>query len=182
MASVYDIVKGINQAAANAYDGSHKEDYNSDGKGRTCGLKRELGDPIVDSRVMDGFGVRINGPKMIVSYQSELSIKDVHNTKLDQEIEQTYADIIKFLKKEYKAITGETLSVKEDGPAHILLQNMSRIRTWVECQKVYTISGLKDVIEVGLPSEDRLEKSFRDFLGLDAAGKKPKNDKRKKSE
>ena len=59
---------------------------------------------------------------------------------------------------------------------------MSKIRTWVECQKVYTVNGLKDVIEVGLPSEDTLEKSFRDFLGLDAAGKRPKNDKRKKSE
>ena len=182
MATVYDIVKGINQAAANAYDGSHKEDYNSDGKPRTAGLKRELGNPIVDSRVMDGFSVRMNGPKMIVSYQSELPIKDVHNTKLDQEIEQTYADIIKFLKKEYKAVTGETLSVKEDGPAHILLQNMSKIRTWVECQKVYTVNGLKDVVEVELPSADRLEKSFKDFLALGATGKRPKNDKRKKSE
>ena len=178
MATIYDIVKGINQAAANAYDGSHKEGYNADEKARTAGLKRELGNPITDSRVMDGFNVRLSGPKMIVSYQSELPIKDVHNTKLDEEIEQTYADIIKFLKKEYKAITGDALSVKDDGPAKILLQNMSRIRTWVECQKIYTVGNLKDVVELGEPSEDTVEASFKKFLELET-DKKPENVTRK---
>ena len=70
MATVYDIIKGINQAAANAYDGSHKAEYNADGEERTAGLKREQGDVITDSRVMDGFGVRIEGPKCIISYHS----------------------------------------------------------------------------------------------------------------
>ena len=182
MATTLEVINGIQQAASNAYDGGHDEKYSYDGEARKVGLFREEGDVITDSRVMDGFNVRMAGPKLIVSYQSEMPVSDFHNTKLDQELEETYAGIIKFLKKEYKAVTGETLSVKEDGPAHILLQNMSKIRTWVECQKVYTVNGLKDVIEGGLPSKDTLEKSFRDFLGLDAAGKRPKNDKRKKSE
>ena len=99
MASVYDIVKGINQAAANAYDGSHDERFVEDGEDKKIGLKREEGCPINDSRVIDGFKVRMSGPKLIVSYQSELPLKDVHNTKIDEEIEQTYADIVKFLKK-----------------------------------------------------------------------------------
>ena len=178
MASVLDIVRGISSVVANTYDGALDEN----GEPIKIGLKREEGDPIIDSRVIDGFKVRMSGPKLIVSYHSELPLKDVHNSKLDQEIEQIYADIAKFLKKEYKKITKETLSLKDDGPADIFLQNMSKIRTWVQCQKVYTIGGLKDVVEVGIPSKDRLEKSFRDFLNLDAAGKRPKNDKRKKSE
>ena len=102
MASVYDIVKGINQAAANAYDGTQIAGYTADDKAIKIGLRREKGNPITDSRVMDGFKVRISGPKLIVSYQTELPMKDVHNTKIDEEIEQVYADIIKFLKKEYK--------------------------------------------------------------------------------
>jgi hypothetical protein len=181
MATVYDIVKGINQAAANAYDCSHDERLVVDGEAKKVGLKREQGDFINDSRVMDGFKVKISGPQLTISYHSELPIRDIHNTKLDEEIEQIYADIVKFLKKEYKHITGETLSLKDEGPAKILLQNMSRIRTWIECQKVYTIKGLKDVIEVGIPSEDRLEKNFRKFLEL-STDKRPENDKRKTSD
>jgi hypothetical protein len=181
MASVYDIVKGINQAAANAYDGSQYENYSYDGTARTAGLKREKGDPIIDSRVMDGFSVRISGPKLFVSYHSEMLLSDFHNTKLDQEIEQTYADIVKFLKKEYKSLTKDTLNLKEDGPVDILLQNTSKIRTWVECLKVYTIGNMKDVLPVGDPSKDRLEANFKKFLEL-GTDKRPKNDKRKKSD
>ena len=40
MASVYDIVRGINQAAANAYDGSHKESFVEEGNEKIVGLKR----------------------------------------------------------------------------------------------------------------------------------------------
>ena len=60
MASVLDIVRGISQAAANAYDGSHDERYAADGKARKIGLNREEGDPILDSRVMDGFKVKFS--------------------------------------------------------------------------------------------------------------------------
>ena len=114
MASVYDIIKGINQAAANAYDGTQIAGYNADDKAIKIGLRREEGNPITDSRVMDGFKVRILGPKLIVSYQTELPMRDVHNTKIDQEMEDIYADIIKFLKREYKSITKETLTLKDD--------------------------------------------------------------------
>ena len=41
MASVYDIVRGINQAAANAYDGSHDSRYVEEGEDKVIGLKRE---------------------------------------------------------------------------------------------------------------------------------------------
>jgi|TARA_R110002074_G_scaffold221105_3_gene391693 hypothetical protein len=178
MASVYDIIKGLNQAAANAYDGSHMAGYNADGEERKVGLRREEGDPITDSRVMDGFKVRISGPKCIVTYQSEMPMKDFHNTKIEDEIEQIYADIAKFLKKEYKAITKETLSLTPDGPCEILMQNMSKVRTWAQCNKVYTIGNMTDVLPVGEPSEDRLEDNFRKFLELDT-DKKPKNVTRK---
>jgi len=158
MATINDIVKGISQAAANAYDGSHDERYSSDGETRKVGLKREMGDPITDSRVMDGFGVKFHGTQLIITYQSELPIKEFHNSKYDQEIEQTFKDIVKFLKKEYKAITGDSLSLKEDGPANIHLQHMSRVRSWVQANKVYAIGG----IPKGAPGTV-LDDSQRDF-------------------
>ena len=170
MATVYEIIQGIHQAAANAYDGAS----NKDDEPIKIGLKREKGHSIKDSRVLDGFNVRLSGPQLTVSYQSELPLKDFHNTKLEQEIEQTYADIIKFLKKEYKNITGNSLSLKEDGPLDMSLQNLSKIRTWVQCTKDYTVGNMKDVLPVGEPSEDRLEKNFKDFLNQ-KSDKKPSN-------
>ena len=181
MATVYDIVKGINQAAANAYDGSHDARFREDGKDDKIGLKRENGCSITDSRVMDGFKVRMSGPKLIVSYQSEMPMSSFHNTKLEEEMEQTFADISKFLKKEYKNITGETLSLTDDGPCDMLLQNMSRIRTWIQCSKVYTVGGLADVLPVGEPSTDRLEDNFRKFLEQ-STDKKPQNVTRPKND
>ena len=174
MATVYDIVRGINQAAANAYDGSQDGRFRADGEDDPIGLKREKGCALNDSRVMDGFKVRMSGPKLIVSYQSEMPMSSFHNTKLDEELEQTFADITKFLKKEYKNVTGETLSLTEDSPADMILQNMSKIRTWVQASKVYTVGNMKDVVPVAEPSEDRLEDSFRKFLEQ-STDKKPDN-------
>jgi len=161
MATVYEIIKGINQAAANAYDGSHDKRFVVDGEDKSVGLRREEGCPLNDSRVIDGFKVRIAGPKLIITYQSEMPLKSFHNSKLDSEIEQTYGDIARFLKKEYKKITGDTLSIKADGPCEILLQNMSRIRTWCQAKKVYTIGGIKDVEAVGVNSPGDAEEKLR---------------------
>ncbi len=178
MATIYDIVKGINQAAANAYDGSHDERYVETDYAKEIGLKREQGCVVNDSRVMDGFNVRMSGPKLIVSYQSEMPMSAFHNTKLDEEIEEMFGKIASYLKKEYKKITGDSLNLKEDGPCDMILQNMSKIRTWAQATKLYTVGNLKDVIEVEKPSEDSLEKSFRDFLEL-STDKTPENVTRK---
>ena len=174
MATIYDIVKGINQAAANAYDGSHDARYRTDGEDDPIGLKREKGCALNDSRVIDGFKVRMSGPKLIVSYQSEMPMSAFHNTKLDEELEQTFADIAKFLKKEYKSLAGDTLSLTEDGPCSMILQNMSKIRTWVQASKVYTVGNLKEVLPVGEPSQERLEDNFKKFLEQ-SSDKKPEN-------
>ena len=183
--SVYDIIKGLNQAAANAYDGSQYEKYSPDGVARPVGLKREEGDAILDSRVIDGFKVRIAGPKLIVTYQSELTMKDFHNSKLDEEIELIYKDIIKFLKKEYKAITGNAVTLTPDGDADIFVQNMSKIRTWAEAKKIYTIGGLKDVQDSEennlSTSDEKLRSAVEKFLAIGKdkypGAKKPSNAK-----
>jgi len=181
--SVYDIIKGLNQAAANAYDGSHDERFVETGYVKEIGLKREEGCPIKDSRVIDGFKVRIAGSKLIVTYQSEIPMKDFHNSKLDEEIEHIYKDIIKFLKKEYKSITGNTVTLTPDCDADIFVQNMSRIRTWVEATKVYTVGGLKDVQDSEennlSTSDEKLRSAVEKFLAIGKdkypGTKKPRN-------
>ena len=96
------IVQGINQAAANAYDGSHDERYTHDGKARAMGLKREEGDPILDSRVIDGFKVKFSGDAMCINYQSEVKLKEVYAGGFEDEMARRINEIKKFLKKNTK--------------------------------------------------------------------------------
>ena len=48
-----EIIQGLSQAAANAYDGAHDERFSLDGQQRQVGLMREEGCPLMDSRVID---------------------------------------------------------------------------------------------------------------------------------
>ena len=166
MASVLDIVRGISQAAANAYDGSQDEKYSLDGEARKIGLKSEEGDPIIDSRVVDGFNVRMSGPILTISYQSDIKLKDVYAGDIEADVDEMIENVASFLKKEYKKVTGDTLSLSAEGEVDVLVQNTSKVRVFVVGKKNYKVGNLDGVLEVGLPSEDRLDKSIRDFISL----------------
>ena len=166
MASVLDIVRGISQAAANAYDGSQDEKYSLDGEARKIGLKREEGDPILDSRVVDGFNVRMSGPILTISYQSDIKLKDVYSGDIEAEVDEMIENVATFLKKEYKKVTGDALSLSAEGEVDVLVQNTSKVRVFVVGKKNYKVGNLEGVLEVGLPSEDRLDQSIRDFISL----------------
>ena len=107
MATVYEIVQGLSQAAANAYDGALDEN----GEPLLAGLKREEGDPILDKRVMDGFNVGFYGNMMCLSYMSEVHLKEVYANGFESDIEKQISEIVKFLQKEYKKITGKSVSL-----------------------------------------------------------------------
>ena len=177
MASVYDIVKGINQAAANAYDGAHDATLQADGKAREAGLEREDGHYIHDRRIMDGFGVKFHGPILRINYQAETRLKEVQDKGFEGEIEQRLQDIANFLKKEYKAVTGYTLTLTKEGEPHVLVQRISNYRTDVQAHCDYRIGGLTDVGEVNAGSDsERVDKAVRDFLALGRdKAKKPSN-------
>jgi len=177
MANILDIVKGLNQAAANGYDS-----YDPDVE---IGLKREAGHPILDSRVIDGFRVRFAADKMIVTYQSEMRLEEMHpRNKFENEIEAKFNDILKFLKKEYKKIMKESVSLSPQGDADILVQTTSRVHSWVQATKQYNIGNTENVDTVrriSIRDEDKsYEKKFKDFLELSSDKKSP-NDKAPKN-
>ena len=177
MATVYEIVQGLSQAAANAYDGALTED----GEAIKAGLKREEGDPILDRRVIDGFNVSFHGPLMCIQYHSEVQLKEVYAAGFESGIEQQIADIASFLKKEYRKITGNSVSLTKEGEADMRVESTSRVRSWVTAKCHYRVGGMDDVVVVGEGSEDRLEANWRSFLDQGGLGKRPKNDKRPKS-
>ena len=177
MATVYEIVQGLSQAAANAFDGA----LNEDGEQLIAGLQREEGDAILDKRVLDGFNVKFYGNMMCLSYQSEVQIHEVYTNGFETEIEQRLADISKFLKKEYKKITGDSVTLTKEGEADIRVEGTSRIRSWVTAKMHYKVGGLNEDMAIEVPSKDRVEASWKTFL--DQGGwqkKRPDNDTRKK--
>jgi hypothetical protein len=181
MATTLEIIRGISQAAANAYDGAHVEGYSSDGKARKVGLKREEGDPITDKRVMDGFGVRFRGNQLCITYQSEVQLKEVYAGSFESDTESMIGDIAKFLKKEYKSITGDSLSLSPVGEVEIIVQKTSRVRTWCQAHRYYDIGSINEVEAIKTPSEDRIDVTYRKFLDQGGfLGKRPQNDSRKK--
>ena len=174
-----EIVRGIGQAFARiGYDGAIDEE----GKPIEIGLKREQGHPVYNSRVMDGFNVSMSGKTLILSYHSDIKLKEVYSQDLEAEIEQMMAKIVKALKKSYKGVTGKALSLKEKGPCDARVESTSRVRCFVTARKMYEIGNMGDVENVGEPSKLDLEKNFKAFLEKDAGSKRPKNDKRKKED
>ena len=181
MATVYEIVQGLSQAAANAYDGALDEN----GEPLKAGLRREEGDPILDKRVMDGFNVSFYGNMMCLSYMSEVQIKEVYASGFESDVESQLAEIVKFLKNEYKRITGNSVSLSPEGEVDVRVENSSRVRSWVTAKMHYKVGGLAEDMEVAAPSEDRLESNWRSFVeqgGWDGkGGTRPENDTRPKS-
>jgi len=170
------IFQALAQAAANAYDGA----YDADGKPIEIGLKREEGHPVYDSRTLDGFKVRFNGPQMIIHYQADIKLKEVYKGDFEGEIKQRIEDIASYLKKECKKISGESVTLKPDGELTAIVQNTSRVRTFVQAHRAYNISSVKGVDKNAQPSSDKLQDGFKKFLdqgGWD--GKRPENDSRK---
>ena len=168
MATVYEIIQGLSQAAANGYDGALDEN----GEAVKVGLQREEGRPMIDKRVMDGFNINFNGNMMCLGYHSEVQLREVYANGFEQEVEQRIADVVKFLKKDAKCseATGYCYS--------------SRVRSWVTASMYYKVGGLSEDMTHNVPSEDRLDDSFRKFLDQGGwngkGGKRPDNDSRKK--
>jgi hypothetical protein len=177
MATTLEIVKGIHQAAANAYDGAHDERFAGKDLAKEIGLRREEGCAINDSRVIDGFNVKVAGNELHIIYHTEMTAKESHNAKLESEIEQNIADIVKFLKKEYRKVAEGSLSLSNPSEVNIHMEYISRQRTSIIAKQSFTIGGI-DAEQNNSPEsqEDRLDKSIKDFLSMGREqAKKPSN-------
>ena len=163
MATTLEIIQGINQAAANAYDGSHDQRFVT-GDAKEIGLSREEGCPIVDSRVSDGFGVKIIGDMLQINYDTNVFLKDVYANGFEEECERRLQAIADFLKKEFKAITGSSLSLTPQGECKSIVQHTSRVRTFVMSHKLFKIGGMQGVETLGEGIDDPVDVKYQKFL------------------
>jgi len=164
---VLEIVRGISQVVANTYDGALDEN----GDPIAVGLEREEGNAILDKRVIDGFNVSLGGNVMTIKYQGEIHLKEVYKGDFEGEIAQRLQDIANYMKKEYKKVTGKSLSLtKIDKEPNILVQSTSRVRTWVEAQCAYKIGGMPEEPELGTTVEERLDSAIKKWIGFGKNG------------
>ena len=178
-AKTLEIIQGLSQAAANAYDGAHDERYSLNGQVRSVGLNREDGHPILDKRVNDGFSVKFYASSVCINYQSDVRLQDVKDSKFEQDMERMLNEVKKFLQKEYKAITGNGITLSKQGEPKIIVQSTSRVRTFVQAYQHYSISGIKDMDALLEPSRSSENDVIKKFLAQHST-KRPQNEKIKK--
>ena len=142
MATTLEIINGISQVLAKKYDGALDENDEP----IKIGLKREEGDPLVDSRVMDGFGVKFEaGNCLCVTYSSEIKLKEVYGGTLENDVSSKISDVAAFIKKEYKTLTKSGLTLAPHGEVAVLVQPVSRVRTLVTAVQKFKIGGVEEV-------------------------------------
>ena len=176
MADTLEIIRGISSAIANSHDGAIDEEGNP----VLVGLKREGEDgiiPLHDKRVMDGFKVSFKGDQICIHYHGEVTMKEVHGKSFESDIGQMISDVSKFIKKQYRASTKSSLTLKPSGEPEVLVQNMSRIRSWVTAKQYFSYGG--EASELHAESDEKLDKNIKKFIELSGEdAKKPQNDTR----
>jgi hypothetical protein len=168
MASVMEIVSGLSNAISNTHDGALDEN----GDPIKFGLRREKEVPITDKRVMDGFSIRLEGNKMCVYYNGEVTMKEVQDRGFEDEIKSIVFEVVKHIKKQFKSYVGEALQLKEDGEFVAEVQNMSRVRSWVTAKQLFSVGNYGDTVQPVVLEEEtfeqRIGKEIRDALRMDS--------------
>jgi len=165
-----EIIKALSQAAA-VYDGARDQD----GEPIKAGLKREEGNPILDSRCVDGFKIKIQGNIMVLVYHCECLLQDIHQMgieKYENEIEGHIKDIVNFIKKDYKNHAKGSVSLTQEGKTDIVIDPVSRVRTSVRALAKFKIGGIKEMDEMPgkRPERDDIKK-HNELGGLDSKKK-----------
>jgi hypothetical protein len=161
MATTIEIVNCISQVLANTYDGALDEK----GDPLKIGLRREEGNPLLDKRVMDGFGAHIAGDRLHIKYHSEIPLKEVHSNDFEGEMESMVEKVKSFIQKEYKKIKKAALTLSEPSEVDVLVEYISRIRCSVKVHKCYRISSIESEA-INAESEDNLDSVTKKWLSL----------------
>ena len=138
MATTFEIIDCISQVLSNTYDGALDEN----GEPVKIGLRREEGNPLVDHRIMDGFGAYVSGDRLHIKYHAEIPLKEVHSSDFEGEMESMVEKVKSFIQKEYKKIKKSALSLSEPSEVDVLVEYISRVRTSVKVYKCYKIGAI----------------------------------------
>tara|TARA_R110000824_G_scaffold313959_1_gene500797 strand:- start:309 stop:899 length:591 start_codon:yes stop_codon:yes gene_type:complete len=177
-----EIIRDLSTASANMYDGA----VNDKGEPLKMGLNKD--DLLsTDRKYIDGGKVRFAGDEIIVTYEAQIKLQDVHKNGINgfqNEMDDMIQKLVNQLKKNYRSVAGKsiTLTAQGDG-AKVDVAYVSRYRTLATARRAYKIGGLSEVIAATGAEVNKREMSdaYRKFLELGGFGKRPKNDTRPKN-
>ncbi len=174
MATTLEIINGISQVLANSYDGALDES----GEPVKIGLRREEGNPLLDKRIIDGFGANISGDRLHIKYHSEIPMKEVHSNGFEGEMESMVEKVKSFIQKEFKKVTKASLSLSDPSEVDVLVEYLSRIRCSVKVHKCYKIGGVQSEDRIKTDQERPTDPAFGKMVALSGlGGKRPSNEK-----
>jgi hypothetical protein len=162
MATTLEIINCISQVLANSYDGALDES----GEPVKIGLRREEGNPLIDQRVMDGFGAHISGNRLHIKYHAEIPLKEVHSNGFEGEMESMVEKVKSFIQKEYNKLKKSSLSLSDPSEVDVLVEYVSRIRCSVKVHKCYEIGGVQSEINDPESTERPTDPSFAKMVAL----------------
>ena len=157
MATTLEIIDCISQVLSNTYDGALDEN----GEPIKIGLRREEGNPLIDQRIMDGFGASVSGDRLHIKYHTEIPLREVHSNDFESEMESMVEKIKSFIQKEYKKAKKVALTLSEPTEVDVLVEYVSRIRCSVKVHKCYKIGAIPH--ECG---KREINKEFENFAKL----------------
>lgn len=174
--SVYEVVQGIAQAVHNIHHGA----VNENGRPVEIGLKRE-DQPITDQRVIDGFGVSMQGNLLVIRYNSHEPLSNLHEKRFEREVERRIEEIKGFIQKQFLKHTETQLRLKETGELKVLVESSNRVKAMIKAMMAYEVLNLKDKVGiVGCNScTDKLEEIEARNKAMMKKVLKPKNVTRK---
>ena len=161
MATTLEIIDCISQVLSNTHDGALDEN----GEPVKIGLRREEGNPLVDPRIMDGFGAFVSGDRLHIKYHAEIPLKEVHASDFEGEMESMVEKVKSFIQKEYKKLKKASLSLSDPTEVDVLVEYISRIRCSVKVYKCWSIGG-GDAEDNAPESEDRLDSATKKWISL----------------
>ena len=162
MATTLEIVNAISQVLANTYDGALDES----GEPIKIGLRREEGNPLVDHRVMDGFGAYVSADRLHIKYHAEIPLKEVHSNGFEGEMESMVEKVKSFIQKEYNKVAKGSLSLSDPSEVDVLVEYISRIRCSVKVHKCFKIGGTDSESNDGNSEERPTDPAFDKMLKL----------------
>jgi hypothetical protein len=162
MATTLEIVNAISQVLANTYDGALDEN----GEPVEIGLRREEGNPLIDARVIDGFGAHVSGDRLHIKYHAEIPLKEVHSNGFEGEMESMVEKVKSFIQKEYNKIAKGSLSLSDPSEVDVLVEYISRIRCSVKVHKCYKIGGTAAETNDGNSDERPTDPAFEKMMKL----------------
>tara|TARA_Y100000114_G_scaffold43854_1_gene39430 strand:- start:1283 stop:1783 length:501 start_codon:yes stop_codon:yes gene_type:complete len=162
MATTLEIINGISQVLANTYDGALDES----GEPIKIGLRREEGNPLVDQRIMDGFGAYISGNRLHIKYHTEIPLTEVHSNGFESEMESMVEKVKSFIQKEYNKIMKSSLSLSDPSEVDVLVEYISRIRTSVKVHKCYKIGAVQSEDRIDSDAERPTDPEFEKMVKL----------------